>query len=227
MRIVDDGLYGPPLIWHNVMMIHICRRPGAVVIALCMLFFFASCVDIVSEIELRTDGSGTIRLSYTAARAVVNLGTIDEKNRFYAVPISEDDFLAAAEKVEGLSLRSFKLDEEVDTLHIEATLDFESVGALSELFSSSGPGAVEVVEEAGTTTYRHVIYGGSGAEVDGDSRELIETFFSEDVVRFSLSAPKEIVSVNIGNFAGKEASVELTMTDILFSREQVIWEVRW
>lgn len=188
---------------------------------------FSSCIDLTTEIDLNGDGSGSIRLSYSAARAVVNLGTLDEDNRFYALPVSEEDFLSAAERVEGLSLRSFKLDEEVDMLHIEATLDFAAVEALSGLFSSSGPGAVEIVENGDATVYSHVIYGGAGEEVDVESRRLIETFFSGDSVTFSLNAPSAVESVNMGDFAGREANMELAMTDILFSPEPVIWEVRW
>jgi len=191
-----------------------------------ILFFLSSCVDLTTEIELNVDGSGSIRLVYAASRAMINLGTIDEENRFYALPVSEDDFLATVDQVEGLELSSFRLDEEVDTLQIEATLDFESIDVLSELFSSSGPGAIELVQNGGTV-YKHTIYGGSGEEIDPDSRELIETFFSEDSVELSLDAPRAIQSVNIGDFSGSEARVELAMTDILFSQEPVIWEVRW
>ena len=196
-------------------------------LAILVLLLFSSCVDLTTDIDLNSDGSGRIRLSYVAKRALVNLGTIDEENRFYALPVSQDDFINTAERVEGLSLQSFSLDEEVDILRIDATLDFENVDALSELFSSSGPGAVEIVEVGGDTVYRQVIYGGSGEEVDADSRELIETFFSEDAVILNLEAPFEIKSSNLGNFSGREATVELAMTDILFSREAVLWEVRW
>ena len=117
------------------------------VICIPILSIFDSCVDLSTEIELNGDGSGRIRLFYTAARAVVNLGTIDEDDRFYALPVSEDDFLTTTGKVEGLSLASFKLEEDVDIIQIEATLDFESIDALSALFSSTGPGAVEIVED--------------------------------------------------------------------------------
>jgi hypothetical protein len=205
------------------------RRTCIAIAAICMplMLLFSSCVDLSTEIELNTDGSGTIRLSYTAPRAVVNLGTIDEGNRFYALPISEEDFLTTTGKVDGLSLESFTLDEEVDTLHIVATLDFETIEALSALFSSTGPGAIEIIEEGENRIFRHIIYGGSGDEVDADSRELIETFFSEDSVTLSLKVPGEIRSVNIGTSNGREANAELPMTEILFSRQQVIWEVRW
>ena len=197
--------------------------------ALCVviLLLLSACVDLTTDIELNSDGSGSIALSYTASRAMINLGTIDEQNRFYAIPVSEDDFLAAANQVEGLSLESFRLSEEVDMLTIEATLDFESVEALSGLFGSSGPGAIEITDDGNITIYRHTIYGGAEGEIDPESRDLIETFFSEDEILFSLEAPAAIQSVSTGTFSGRVARSELMMTDILFSQEPVIWEVRW
>jgi hypothetical protein len=199
----------------------------ATVSILVLLLLFGGCVDLTTRIEINRDGSGRVELGYSVARAVANLGTVEEDNRFYTIPVSEDDFEAAAERVEGLSLVSFRSDEDLDTLSIEATLDFDSVTALSALFNSSGPGSVEMVESDGTVLFRYVIYGGAGEEIDPESRELIETFFSDNSIELSLEAPGQIEAVNIGDFSGDEARATLAMTDILFSQDQIVWEVSW
>ena len=195
--------------------------------ALCICLCLTSCIDFAANIEVSEDGSGTVRLAYTALTAMVNMGTIDEEDKFYTVPISREDFENTIAAMEGLTLRSFNLDEEVDTLQIEATLDYDSPESLSELFSSSGPGAVEIVSDGEETVYRHIIYGGSGEEIDEESRELIETFFSDYSVEFSITAPVDIRSTNLGEFSGREATVDLEMTEVLFSPQQIVWEVRW
>ncbi|MBN1686168.1 MAG: hypothetical protein JW852_05910 [Spirochaetales bacterium] len=203
------------------------RLLAVLLVSISLSALLASCIDIVADVEINNDGSGSIRLAYTAARALVNMGTIDEEDRFYAVPISEQDFLNSAEKIDGLSLRTFDLKEDVDNLQIEAVLDFDSVEALSALFSSSGPGAVDITTEGGVTVYRQVIYGGSGEEIDDESRDFIETFFSEYSVVFSVDAPAEIKAVNLGEFSRRAANLRLAITDILLSPQPVVWEVRW
>ena len=198
-------------------------------VAACSLILVSlvSCVDIKTDVEVNADGSGTITLTYTALRALVNMGTVDEENRFYAIPISEEDFENTADGIDGLGLRSFDLAETVDTVTVEANLDFESAEALSSFFSSAGPGAVEITDNGDTTTYRQLIYGGSVEEINADSREFIETFFSDYTAIFTLEAPEEISAVNMGEFSGRVAELEMGMTEILLSSEQLAWEVEW
>lgn len=188
---------------------------------------FSSCVDIVTEIEVNDDGSGTVVFTYTALRALINMGTVDDENRFYAVPISQEDFRATAERIDGITLRSFALEDDVDTVVVEAALDFDSPESLSDLFSSSGPGSVEISVDDDTTVYRQLIYGGAEEEIDQDSREFIETFFSDYLVTFTLEAPRAISAVNLGDFAGRVARFEMPMTEVLLSESQLAWEVRW
>lgn len=200
-----------------------------VILLLCIgsVSLLSSCIDIAAGITLNTDGSGRLRLAYTASRAFVNLGTIDEEERFYAVPVSEEDFRSTADKIDGLSLQSFSLDEKVDTTYIEATLDFDSVEALSGLFGSSGPGAIELTQEGNDVVYRQVIYGGSAEEIDGESRDFIQTFFAGNVVEFSFEAPAGIKGTSIGTFSGRVANMELLLPEVLLSSQPLVWEVRW
>jgi hypothetical protein len=155
------------------------------------------------------------------------MGTVDEENRFYAIPISEEDFAATAAAIEGLTLRTFDLEEDVDTITVEAVLDFDSTGALSNLLSSSSPGSVEIERAGETTIYRQNIFGGATEEINAESRDFIETFFSGYTVEFSLEAPTAITAVNLGDYSGRVATVELPMTEVLLSPEEVTWEVQW
>ncbi len=198
-----------------------------VLLTVCTLFLLASCIDLRSDIEVNEDGSGTIQLTYTAVSALVHLGTIDEDDRFYAIPISEDDFRSTAGEIEGITLRSFAIEDEVDTVTVTATLDFDSPAALSRLFGSSGPGTVEITSEGASTLYRQLIYGGAAEEIDAESRDFIESFFADYSVEFSLEAPQQISAVNSGDFTGRVATIELPMTEVLLSPSPIEWEVRW
>ena len=199
------------------------------ILLICSFFLatLVSCIDLSSDISIGADGSGTIQLSYTASMTTVNLGTIDEKDRFYAVPVSRKDFQTTVDRIDGLTLRSFDLTEDADTVHVEATLGFDSVDALSQLFSSSGPGAVEISANGSSTSYRQIIYGGSGEDINEESRQFIETFFIDDSVEFTLEAPRDIIETNIGEFDGRKATAKLKLTEILLSTQPVIWEVQW
>ena len=173
------------------------------------------------------DGSGTITLRYKVAKALLNLGPTDEENRFYAFPVSEQDFRDTVDAVDGLSLSSFNSGEEVDVVLVEAELAFASIDSLSEFFSSSGPGAIELIKTGSSTTYRHTLFAGTGAPTDEESARLIRAYFDGYKVTFSLRAPSNIVSVSAGVFDGRNASVEFAIPEVATSEDPIVWEVSW
>jgi hypothetical protein len=207
------------------------RRIGAVAfagaLAVALVILLSSCVDVVSELRLGDDGSGTLTLRYTVAKALLNLGTTDEENRFYAFPISEEDFRDTVDAIDGLSLSSFDTAEEVDVVRVESELSFTSIDALSDFFGSSGPGAVELITDGDVTTFRHTLFEGTGAPPDVESARLIEAFFDGYEAAFSLRVPSEIVSVSAGAFDGKTASVDFAIPEVVTSEDAIVWEVSW
>ena len=187
----------------------------------------SSCIDIKTEIVINQNGGGTVTLEYAVSKMVLNMGTIDDDQRFYAVPISEDDFRKTANGIEGLTLDSFKMKEEVEVIHINAELKFESIESLSKLFSTSGPGEVTLSQSDGKTSYTHTLFQGATEKVDEDSRKMIQTFFGDYGIDFSLRAPDDIASVSAGTFDGREARFELPLPEAVLSEAPLVWQVVW
>ena len=179
------------------------------------------------RIELKQDHSGTVVLNYSVMRAIINLGTIDEDKPFYTIPVSRGDFERTVARVEGLDLKTFRVAEDSAELHVDAELTFESTDALSQLFSGSGPGAVEITTVDGRTVYRHIVFSGNGSEIDADSKKMIETFFKDYEAIFTLAAPEPIESVSHGAFDGRNASVSFDISKVTLEANPVIWEVTW
>lgn len=194
---------------------------------LILLVALASCVDVVSSFRINDDGSGSLSLRYSVSKALLNLGTIDEENRFYALPVSESDFLETTESVDGVELSSFKVDEEVDLYNVEAGITFDGIDSLSSFFGASGPGTVSLTSVGGDSVFTYTVYPGAGAEVDPESAAFIDAFFSDYAAAFSLRAPADVKSVSDGSFSGRDAEVEYPTADVLKSVDPVIWEVRW
>ena len=196
-------------------------------IAIAAAAMLCACIDVSVQINLKEDTSGTVKLDYTVMRTFINLGTIDDDRPFYTVPVSRADFERTTSQIEGLTLKSFNMEENSSELHVTAQMEFASLEALSELFSSSGPGAIEIADQNGLHTYRHTIFSGSGADIDADSREMIDTFFSENTASFTLIAPDPIQSSSHGEFEGRTASVSFSISEVTLQTEPLVWEVAW
>jgi hypothetical protein len=196
-------------------------------IAVLLVFSLVSCLDVISEFRLNEDGSGRMSLTYTVSKSLLHMGTTDEKDKFYALPVSREDFEESVSAIDGLSLSSYDISEEADVYQIESELAFRSIEALAGFFSASGPGTVGLDNNGDSTVFRYVIFAGNEAPVDEESVRLIESLFGEYTAAFSLRAPSDVRSVTGGTFSGRNASVEFATADIMVSGEPVVWEVRW
>lgn len=191
------------------------------------IFLLCSCIGVEMQVELNKDNSGRITLDYSVMRALIHLGTIDEERPFYTIPISREDFDRVVAAIDGLDLRSFKMEEDSAEVHVSAKIDFDSVDALSELFQSTGPGAIEITSSDERTVYRHQIFSGNHVELDPDSKKMIETFFKDYHIQYTLSTPLSVVATSHGEFSDKTATAVFNVADVTIATDPVVWEVSW
>ena len=201
----------------------VIRSIGGIV----LLLLLCSCIDILAEVNLNADGSGEAKLSYKVSRLVINLGSLDEDNKFFAVPVSRRDFEDTVRRHEGLDLKSYSTEEDTEDVYVDAEISFTSINALSFLFNSNDPDAISLTSENGQTTYRQTIFEGGEEEIDEDSMKMIESFFSDYMLSFVLKTPRSVTTVNRGTFTGRSANVSLSIPEVVVMTEPVTWEVSW
>jgi hypothetical protein len=199
----------------------------------CACLLLTSCLDLESRIQVASDGSGTIALSYSVNKALLNMGTIDDNNKFIAIPISKEDFKRSAEGIDGLTLKSYSIEETEESAQVDAVFKFKDIDALSALFGGAESEAVRIAERGGQTIFRHVLFdgivssGNSDVVLDEDSREMIETFFGTNEMTFFVNTPKTIQSVSRGSFDGKTATIVFPLAEVVAADDPIVWEIRW
>jgi hypothetical protein len=103
----------------------------------CALLFF-SCIGTGSTINIRSDGSGTIKLEYRLAKELEGLGKLDGNERWLPVPVGKADLERTVDRVKGLKLVSFSFKEDGKDIVYSARLDFDSPRALTGFLDASG-----------------------------------------------------------------------------------------
>ncbi len=194
---------------------------------LCSVALF-SCISIDTEIELKEDGSGTVRLNYTVDTMLVDIGSFDNEESVIPLPVEEENFRISAASISGLTLNSFSREENDTSFFINAVLSFSSVEALDALISPAEESIV-LVSEDGKNVYRHTIYEAPEGGADEEMLSFVDAFFSDYELSFTLKSPSEIQSVNRGTI-GDEPTIALysiPLNELLRTEETIIWEVSW
>lgn len=205
------------------------RRNIFTLMPLGFVIFLTSCIDIETSITLQEDGSGTVTMSYSISKMVMELGRLDEEDPFAPLPVSKTDFTATAAIVPGLEVISVKENEDAKNNYIEAELVFDSIEALSSFLSPDNEGGPEVYVEGGSTIFRYTLFTATEEDINQQSMDLIESFFAEDAVSMIIEAPARITSVNHGEITGngRKAQYSVAIAEIFQRNEDILWEVRW
>ena len=188
----------------------------------------SSCIGIESEIRIRQDGSGVLRLSYTVSQYIKNIDA-GRSEKQLPLPVNEEDFRRSAESIEGLRLNNLEQREDEDNIYIQAELEFDNVEAVNAL-GRDGQIGITLETQGGTTTFRQMIYEGQqGEEITEESLEMIETFFEGYELVYSVTVPDEVRDHTLGELGsdGRTVTYTITVPEILKSSEPLVLEVVW
>ena len=196
--------------------------------AVAAALLLSSCIGIESEIRIRQDGSGVLRLSYTVSQYIKNIDA-GRSEKQLPLPVNEEDFRRSAESIEGLRLNNLEEREDEDNVYIQAELEFDNVEAVNAL-GKDGQIGITLETQGGTTTFRQLIYEAQqGQEITEESLEMIETFFEGYELVYKVTAPDEVRDHTLGELGsdGRTVTYTITVPEILKSTEPLVLEVVW
>ncbi len=206
------------------------NKPLSCVLLFTLTFFVLSgCLTLDTAITFEEDNSGRVELNYTVSSMVMNLGKLGEEDSFVPLPISENDFIAAARIVEGLDLVSIRTDEDESGVHVEAVMEFDGIEALSAFLFPGEEGSLTLSPAGEASRLRYLIFTPPGEPVPDRSMEMIRTFFAEDSLSFTVTAPRAITGVNRGDVLenGVSTSLNISIPELYESGEEIVWEIQW
>ena len=191
-----------------------------------VVVLLGSCLNVETHIDLDSDHSGRVTVSYEIDTELWELGVFDSDSSIRAIPVSEADFRRTARRVEGVELVGYELSRGDSVTEVEARLSFSDLAALNGIY---GPGRslITVEEQDGDRVYIQRLRTGEEPAV-GD-REFVEAYFSGYDVVFMVTAPAEIRSSSTGEVLddGVTARLSLDIMEFLTASEPLAWEIRY
>lgn len=201
-----------------------------VLIALTALFALSSCIGLDSDVVVRENGSGTIRLEYRLSRMFEALGKLDGNEKQLPLPVGRTDFERTVNRIPGLSLGSYSTTQNEKDMVIKAELAFSNLDALMGFLDATGQSARLTADNASRTINLTLVSGIKN--VDKDLENLVRTVFSGYTVdlRFTVpSAPALTNQHKVGQFAvsGNTARYTADVTNLVLSPEPVVIGLSW
>jgi hypothetical protein len=202
----------------------------------CVLFIFlillpillSSCIGIESDILIRPDGSGVLKLSYTVSQYIKNIDA-GRSEKQLPLPINEDEFRRSSESIEGLQLRDLDRREDEENIYIEAEFEFDSVEAVNAL-GREGEIGITLESRDQSSVFRQLIYPGQeDEEIGEDSLDMVETFFEGYELIYSVTVPEQVLEHSLGVLSedGRTVTYTIGIPEILKNSEPLVLEVVW
>jgi hypothetical protein len=172
----------------------VCKQGGALGI---LLVFFSSCIGISSDISIRQDGSGTIKLEYRVSRSIESLGKLDGNERWPPVPVGRADFERAVARIQGMRLRSFSTKTTEQDMVYRMTLEFSQTAALLQFLDATG--GATLVHEQGKNRLSFTLSEGQALSSDSELTALIMEAAGTYTVNLGFSLPKAAELIFLGD----------------------------
>ena len=210
-------------------MIMTTNRLTIVTLIVLLPLLLCGCLTLDTAVTFEEDGSGSLELDYTISSMVMNLGSMGEDDLFVPLPVTEEDFTAAAALIEGLTLDNFEFREDEQGVHVNALLRFRNPVALSQFLFPGETGKLTIEQANGDVRFSYLVFTPPDEPVSERSMEMIRTFFADDTLSFAVTAPSPVTDAGAGTIGGnnRSAVLELSVAELYERNEEIIWEIRW
>jgi hypothetical protein len=198
---------------------------------------FISCVGLDADIEIRANGSGTIKLGYRISRLVESMGKLDGNERWLPLPVGRADLERTVARVNGLSLSSFSSKQDENDVSIQTELEFTNLQALGAFLDASG--RTSSINQANGKSSLTIRFAEGGGALDPELKRLVDEVFKGYLVAIRVRTPSDPASSSAGtatapsigtatiNAAARTASYSASIAELLSSTLPVVWTITW
>jgi hypothetical protein len=188
-----------------------------------------SCIGIDSRLTIRSNGSGTLQLTYRISQLVANLGLSSTGRSAIPLPVTRSDFERSLAVSEGkVRLTKFDRSENEKDIIVRAELSFDSLNALAKV-DAFQDADLKSGTEGSTHTFSQVVARTLTPPLNDDSRRMLETLFDGYEMSYVLEVPQSIQASTLGTLSADKRTLTYTakIQDIMTTTQDLVMSARW
>lgn len=190
-----------------------------------------SCLGIDSNITIRNDGSGELKLVYRVSKMVASLDALGKEQQILPFPLTRSAFIDSLNTNPGLELRSYSQTEDQDDIITETDIAFASLPPLVAFLNAQGA-RTDYSEAEGVKTFSLRLFLGSAsraAPLDAEILKLGDAAFAPYAIKLKVSLPSPATKSGIASVAksGLELSFADSPSEIAKKNDSTLWEFSW
>ncbi len=189
-----------------------------------------SCLGAKIHTSFNRDGSGSILMEFKISQIFYQMGAA-EGGKSDSIPLSADQLREDLGEQPGVSVREVSEEVGEEFNLIRAVIDFENFVALEE---TDVLGDAVLTHEGKRWIFRQKIADAtepSDEQVSEEELAQMKPFFEGYEISFVVTAPKTIVSYNMGELSADGRTVTYTVPtlemNMLGNTEELVMEVIW
>jgi hypothetical protein len=187
-----------------------------------------SCIGIDSKLAIRSDGSGTLSLTYRVSQFVADLGRASAEHGPAPLPVSREDFERGLQGVGGVTLKSFQRTADEKDITIRAEIAFDALESLAKVpaFRDAPP---SLTESAGRHTFSQLVVKAPAEQISADTQQMVDAFFDGYAVTLRVQTPGPIQSSSAGTVSAdkKELTYTASIKDLVSTKRDIVLTVTW
>lgn len=189
------------------------------------VLFLNSCLSLDTDVKLRKDGSVDAVLTYVISSDAAVFGRGFGADESWPLPLTEKDFQQRSLRMPEVKLKRYRVRISSDGVEsIVVTLKAESMDALAAYLDIDI--RISQDSDSGSLVLRLPVTD-DYLDADEDVRVVLDDVVGSSEFSFSFQPPSTPLSVNFGLIDRKKATVDISMSDLLYGNVQKSWEVSW
>lgn len=196
------------------------------------LFFFftalllTSCLTVNSELELKNNGSGTLKMSYTLDKSLNGISNLDSEEDIVPLNLSEDYINGIVNLRDDISYRDYNISEDELNYIVDVTFDFDTIDGLNSMLPEDN--RVVITNVGKDTVFKQVIVKQATDEITSENMEIFRDIFKRHSFSLKVKTPKDIIKVDNGVEVSKRVAIyQESFIDVISDPNKKEWSIRW
>ncbi len=192
-------------------------------------FFLTSCIGIKADLTINKDTSGSLTMTYTVSKIIMDIGSEDQKREnLLPLPINREDFIKTFENIPGITLSDYSRKEDEENIYITAKITFKNFNDLNKIEAFRDQ-KLSLTHEGNQFILKQKLAEKPDYPPTKEALQMADTVFKNYKLEYIYHFPQKITFHNQGEVLndGKTLRYTISIPQLLRLKQDIFLIVKW